>query len=136
MKKKEDRKKIVKKLDKVFSQWTRAKHMGDDGLIECYTCRTRKPFNQIQAGHFMSRKSYSTRWQDDPPNVMPQCQGCNIWKSGMQYEFGKRLDEDYGKGTAESIQLKSRQTVKLTTHELKEMISHYEDLLNTLGELL
>ncbi len=134
MRKKLDRKKLIKKLDKVFSQYTRAKYMDDDGFIECYTCRERKQFSQIQAGHFMSRKSYSTRWYEK--NVMPQCVGCNMFKQGCQYEFGKRLDEDFGKGTAESISRLSKQTIKISNFELENKIEHYEDLLNSLEELL
>jgi hypothetical protein len=134
MKKKSSRKKIIAKLDKVFSQWIRAKHMNDDGFIECYTCRVKKKFNEIQAGHFMSRKSYSTRWNEK--NVFPQCIGCNMFKCGMQYEFGKRLDEDFGKGTAEAMQRLSKQSVKIPTYELENKIEHYQDLLNSLEELL
>lgn len=131
--KKSSRKKVVKKLDKVFSQWIRAKHMNDSGLIECYTCKVKKNFNEIQAGHFMSRKSYSTRWNEK--NVFPQCIGCNMFKCGMQYEFGKRLDKDFGKGTAEKLSKLSKQTIKITTPELLEMIKEYEERLTNL-ELL
>jgi len=133
-KKKPERKKLVKKLDKIFSQYTRAKFMDDTGMIECYTCGVKKSFNQIQAGHFMSRKSYSTRWLEK--NVMPQCVGCNMFKQGMQYEFGKRLDKDFGIGTAERINQLSKQTKKISTYDLELMIQEYQDKLNDLGELL
>tara|TARA_R100001132_G_C3268177_1_gene90580 strand:+ start:1625 stop:1948 length:324 start_codon:yes stop_codon:yes gene_type:complete len=107
--------------------------MNDSGLIECYTCKVKKNFNEIQAGHFMSRKSYSTRWNEK--NVFPQCIGCNMFKCGMQYEFGKRLDKDFGKGTAEKLSKLSKQTIKITTPELLEMIKEYEERLTNL-ELL
>ena len=134
MTKTKKRKQIVKQLDKVFSQWVRASAMDDNGYIECYTCCVKKKFNQIQAGHFMSRKAYSTRWVEK--NVKPQCIGCNMFKQGMQYEFGKRLDIDFGIGTAEELNILSKQTIKITTNELQEMIEYYQDKLNTLGELL
>lgn len=130
-KKKLSRKKVIQKLDKVFSQWVRAKNMGEDGMIECYTCKVMKPFNQIQAGHFMSRKAYSTRWNEK--NVMPQCIGCNMFKQGMQYEFGKRLDADYGEGTADEMVILSKQTMKFTTYELEEMIELYQENLKNIS---
>jgi hypothetical protein len=125
--KKLTRPKLVKKLDKVFSQYIRASEMDINGYIECYTCRANKKFTEIQAGHFMSRKSYSTRW--DEYNVFPQCVGCNIFKSGMQFEFGRRLDEDFGKGFAEEMQRKSRKIVKISTAELRDMIELYQKKL-------
>ncbi|QDP49454.1 MAG: putative protein ninG [Prokaryotic dsDNA virus sp.] len=129
-KKKLTRKKVIQKLDKVFSQYTRAKYMDDNGYIECYTCRIKFPFNKIQAGHFMSRKSYSTRWEE--MNVMPQCIGCNMFKQGKQYEFGKRLDADFGDGTADEMLILSKKTKKFTTFELEEMIDSYLEKLNNL----
>lgn len=134
-KKKPSRKLIVKKLDKVFSQWIRAKHMSDSGYIECYTCETRKPFNEIQAGHFMSRRSYATRWQEDPPNVMPQCQSCNIFSQGKSWEFGQRLDRDFGQGTANSLYHLSKTTIKFTNQELLDKIDEYQEKLSDLNLL-
>ena len=71
MPKKLTRSKIVKKLDAVFSQYIRLSNADKNGYCTCVTCGKKYFWKQIQAGHFMSRKHYSTRWLED--NVKPQC---------------------------------------------------------------
>tara|TARA_Y100000401_G_C8301753_1_gene214521 strand:+ start:344 stop:754 length:411 start_codon:yes stop_codon:yes gene_type:complete len=117
--------KLKKELDNIFSKYIRLKY-SVDGYVNCFTCGVKKSWNQMQAGHFMSRKYISTRWQEDPPNVMPQCVSCNIFKSGMQYEYGKRLDALFGVGTADEIQIKSREIVKLKKVDYIAMIEIYK----------
>jgi hypothetical protein len=65
-------------------------------------------------------------------NVAVQCVGCNVYKFGQQYIFGKKLDEKFGDGTAEELYIKSKETVKFSTDELQDMIKHYKDLLDSL----
>ena len=62
------------------------------------------------AGHFLSRRFESTRF--DEKNVHGQCQKCNRFEYGNQYEHGKRIDEIYGKGTADDLLLKSKMFCK------------------------
>ena len=76
---KPSRKSIVKKLDQVFSLYVRNKY-AKNGFCECITCGRKYPIKQIQCGHFMSRKNYSTRWELE--NVAPQCFGCNCMQQG------------------------------------------------------
>ena len=71
----------------------------------------------------MSRKHYSTRWDED--NVQVQCASCNVFRYGEQYKFSKYL----GQEKAEELYQKSKQIVKFSTQELEEMIQHYKDLL-------
>lgn len=117
--KKPTRSKIVKKLDVIFSQYTRLKYADKNGMAECFTCGKRSHWKSMQCGHFMSRKHYSTRWDEN--NVRVQCPSCNVFQYGKQYEFGLKL----GQQLAEEMHLKSQQIVKFTTNELIEMIDHY-----------
>ena len=120
MAKKPIRSRLVKKLDIIFSQYVRNKYANKQGIVKCFTCDREYPVKKIQNGHFMSRKNYATRWDEN--NCRPQCYGCNVMKQGMQYEYGKRL----GKETAEQMYLLSKTTVKISNDELEDMISHYE----------
>jgi hypothetical protein len=88
------------------------------------------PLKSIQAGHFMSRRHYSTRWDEE--NVYPQCYGCNVGKSGEQYLFSKFIDEQYGEGYSDVLLFKSRETVKFSDFELEEMIEDYNNRLKVL----
>ncbi len=118
-----ERKKIVKNLDKYFSLYIRSRY-SKNGIAECYTCGTKKPIKELQCGHFMSRKHYSTRWDED--NCQVQCYACNVMRYGEQYKFGLRLNAEYGEDMAENLLIKSKQTVKFSNVELLEMIEKYK----------
>lgn len=121
--KKPTRSKLVKKLDVVFSQFIRLSNADHKGFCQCVTCGRKYHWKQIQAGHFMSRKHYSTRWDED--NVKPQCYGCNVMSQGRQYEYSIHL----GSEKSQSLLEKSRQLVKLTTGDIEHLIELYRDKL-------
>lgn len=122
--KKRKRSAVVKELDRVFSQYIRLRAANLDGFCECITCGNVRHWKQMQAGHFMSRRKYSTRW--DEMNVQVQDDACNRWRQGEQYKFALWLDNEYGEGTADELVAKSNQIVKFTDSELEEMIEHYK----------
>tara|TARA_B110000483_G_scaffold95291_1_gene117135 strand:- start:1151 stop:1546 length:396 start_codon:yes stop_codon:yes gene_type:complete len=126
MAKKLSRSKIVKKLDTIFSRYIRLKNADHSGYCSCVTCGRDYHFKSIQAGHFMSRKHYSTRWDEN--NVYPQCFGCNVMQQGKQFEFSIFL----GKRTSNKLLQLSKQTVKFTDLDLQEKISYYNKLVNDL----
>jgi hypothetical protein len=49
---------------------------------------------------------------------------------GQQYVFGKKLDEQYGPGTAEAILIESNKTKKWTVEELEEKCRYYRRKVN------
>lgn len=119
--KKPTRSKIVKKLDVIFSQYIRLSNADKRGMCKCVTCGKEGHWKNggIQAGHFMSRKNYSTRWNED--NVKPQCVGCNMFRSGEQFKFSKYL----GDKLSNELYQKSQEITKFTNDELQEMIDEY-----------
>ena len=116
------RKSLIDKLDKEFSIFIRNRY-AKNGLAECVTCGSVKEVKQLQCGHFMSRKHYSTRWEED--NCQVQCYTCNVMRYGEQYKFGLYLNATYNKDKAEELLIKSKQTLKLTDADLEEMIENY-----------
>ena len=127
MSKKVSRKNLVKRLDNIFSQYIRLRNANAQGIAECYTCGKKDHWKKLQCGHFMSRKSYSTRW--DELNCMVQCVKCNMFEQGMSYVFGLNLNKDFGDGTADGLLHKSKQIVKLQNYELEELITKYTSLV-------
>ena len=113
---------LVKNLDAVFSQYIRIKDSINE-IATCVTCGKKDHWKKLQNGHFMSRRHYSTRWDEN--NVGVQCYGCNITSQGQQFLFAKYL----GLELAEEMVLKSKQTVKLTDNDLQDMIQYYKDKL-------
>jgi len=124
MPRKPSRKTLVTKADKVFSEYIRRRYSNNNGIAECYTCGKRDHWKELQCGHFMSRKHYSTRWNET--NCQVQCAGCNVFRYGEQYKFGRNLDIEFGNGTADGLHELSRQIIKYDNHDLMEMIKHYE----------
>ena len=113
---------LIKKLDTVFSLWIRRRYAVND-ISECYTCGAKKEYKKQQAGHFASRRHYSTRWNEF--NVQVQCYSCNICQQGMQFEFGKRLCLQYGDNFAEDLMIESKKIVKFTESDILDMIDYY-----------
>ena len=122
MPKKPSRKTIIIKLDKVFSEYIRRRY-AKNNISECVTCGKQDHWKNLQAGHFMSRKHYATRWDDE--NVQVQCMACNVYRYGEQYLFAKYLGDD----KADELLAKSRVMVKIKDWELEEMIEKYKNLL-------
>jgi hypothetical protein len=123
-KKKSTRTQVVAKLDKVFSEYIRRRYAVNE-IATCVTCSKEDHWKKLQAGHFMSRKHYSTRWDEE--NVQVQCASCNVFRYGEQFKFSQYL----GQSKAEELQAKSREIVKFSTAELEEMIAYYKDLLKS-----
>ena len=131
MAKKSKRKRLIEKLDAVFSQYIRLRE-AKNGIVECFTCGKKEHWKGkgMQNGHFMSRKHLSTRW--DEINCQVQCVGCNVYRYGEQYKFSVQLDHKYGDGTADSMHQKSRETYKVMDKELEDKIKYYEFLVKQL----
>jgi hypothetical protein len=125
MPKKPARKTIITKLDNIFSQYIRLRYSKNE-ISECVTCGKQDHWKKLQAGHFCSRKHYSTRWDED--NVQVQCSGCNVFRYGEQYLFSKYL----GSELSEALLIKSRKIEKFTDFELLEMIEIYTNKVNNL----
>ena len=123
MPKKPTRSKLVKKLDTVFSQWTRLSNADNNKNCICVTCSKTFFWKEIQSGHFISRKHYSIRW--DERNVKPQCAACNVFRYGEQYKYSLYLGNKLSKKLLEE----SRKIVKFTNVELEEMIQKYSQRL-------
>jgi|TARA_R110002110_G_scaffold403757_1_gene621665 hypothetical protein len=123
--------KLKKELDKWFSLYIRLRDATDEGLVECFTCGKVAHYKKgMQNGHFQSRKFLTTRW--DNKNCQVQCAGCNVFKYGEQYKFSLNLDAKYGEGTAESLEILSKQLWKITRVEYEDFIFYYKSLVEKL----
>ena len=125
MPRKTSRKTLVKKLDTIFSIYIRRKNSVNE-IAQCITCGKKDHWKKMQNGHFMSRKHYATRWDED--NVEVQCMGCNVYRYGEQYLFAKHLGED----KADELLVKSRQIKKFTDADLLDLIDLYTDKVDNL----
>ena len=123
MPKKPTRSKLVKQADAVFSEYIRRRY-AKDNIAECFTCGKKDHWKKLQCGHFQSRKHYATRWNED--NCQVQCAGCNVFRYGEQYTFGRNLDAYIKEGLAEELNILSNKTVKYSNPDLLELIEFYK----------
>tara|TARA_R110000744_G_scaffold10938_2_gene33648 strand:+ start:826 stop:1227 length:402 start_codon:yes stop_codon:yes gene_type:complete len=124
--------KLKQELDKWFSQYIRLRRADANGLVECFTCSKKAHWKKQQAGHFMSRRYLSTRWNE--LNVQVQCVGCNMFKQGEQYKFGKLLDVRVADETSDRLERLSKATVKFMRCDYVEMIQDYKQRVKLLLE--
>jgi hypothetical protein len=125
MAKKPSRKTIITKLDSIFSQYIRLRYSKNE-IATCVTCGKQDHWKKMQNGHFISRKHYATRFDED--NCQVQCSGCNVFRYGEQYLFSKYLGADL----SEELLMKSRKIKKFTDSELLDMIELYNEKVNNL----
>lgn len=118
-------------LDRVFSQWIRRKAADYRGWASCYTCGIQKPWFQLQNGHYVRRENMCTRYL--PLNNHPQCDYCNGYLKGNREVYARKLDEQYGEGTAEKLEALGRKTCKIDRQEMLELI---EKLDKEIGEMI
>jgi len=127
MPKKPSRKILVDKADKVFSEYIRRRYADDNGVTECFTCGKKDHWKKLQCGHFQSRKHYATRWNED--NCQVQCAGCNVFRYGEQYTFGRNLNINIREGLSEELNILSNKIVKYDNHDLMSLIEYYQNKL-------
>jgi hypothetical protein len=125
MAKKPSRKTIITKLDSIFSQYIRLRYSKNE-IATCVTCGKQDHWKKMQNGHFISRKHYATRFDED--NCQVQCSGCNVFRYGEQYLFSKYLGADL----SEELLMKSRKIQKFSDTELLDMIELYNEKVNNL----
>lgn len=108
-----------------FSKFIRLRDADENGICTCFTCGDRQEWNSggMQAGHFIGRRHWATRY--DEMNVHAQCSTCNQFNGGMQFEYGIKLDQVYGEGTAMRLREMSNQLAKFTEEELYALAGQY-----------
>ena len=128
------RRTLVKNLDMYFSRYIRWSHADSDGNVKCITCDAVKHVKEMQCGHFMSRRYYSTRWLSNTKlsNCHPQCYGCNIGSQGKQYKHSQYIDRTYGEGTAQRIADRAELSRKYTNEELITLSNYYKKKVDEL----
>lgn len=118
------KKKLTEKLDEVFSRYIRLKYSDNNGKCRCISCTKTLYWKDIQNGHYMSRRYYSTRWAED--NCRPQCVACNIFNQGNIQMYRISLIKEIGEQRVNLIEARARQeTCKYSEFELNAMIQHY-----------
>lgn len=119
---------LIRKADKVFSEYVRRRDAEND-MVSCCTCGSVKHWKEMHCGHFQSRRHKAIRWEEK--NTNSQCSGCNTFRNGEQFKFARYLDSRYGEGTAEEME-RRRNDKAPGRLEIEEIIKKYSEKLKDL----
>lgn len=117
---------LVKKLDRSFSKYIRARDT-KDGVGKCCSCGQIKLYAELDAGHFINRKHYSLRWRED--NVHAQCIPCNRFDEGNSAGYALFMIDKYGKSHVEYLEGLKHSYAGYVDSELELLIQDYKTRL-------
>lgn len=126
---------------KLFSRILRCTKADKNGIATCATCNEKRPWQEMDAGHYMSRKYSATKYDWD--NVWNQCKICNSgfgankWKpdDSIKQRWKTFLDLELGEGAADELWRKAMDggSHKPRRAELEGMIFQFEMNCKQLG---
>lgn len=115
----------------LFSRYIRLKATDYRGLVECVTCGELMPYNQAQAGHFISGRNNAVLFDERLVHV--QCRMCNIWLGGNYVAYTLFMLTKHTREEIEEFQALKHKTVKYSIpdllameEDLKEKLKAYE----------
>lgn len=115
--------KLKKELDRVFSIFIRTRD-AYNGIAACVTCKIRKRWRKMDAGHYVPRQDLATRWDED--NVYAQCKRCNGFRGGEPEKMAAYIDALAGYPMAEGLRTKSKMKFRPTRDWLEQKIGEYK----------
>jgi hypothetical protein len=109
-----------------FSIFIRQRGADHEGFNTCVTCGTRKPWKELQAGHFIAGRLNSNLFDERGCNA--QCSTCNVIKAGngpMYYKFMLRV---HGQEIIDELLQQNDQTRKWLPCELESLAKKYAEI--------
>jgi len=96
----------------------------------CITCGVEKPIEELDAGHFIPKKSGN---YFSEKGVHGQCRACNRFHSGRPLEYQDKLIEMYGKGVVNKLRKEAQQSIKYSAIDIEELTCYYKGEIKKLG---
>lgn len=118
------------KLWKAFSQFIRLRDVDQTGYGKCITCGRIIHYKKGDCGHGIPRQHKATKYNET--NNALQCKPCNGFEGGKREVFKQRVNERYGVGTWDKLELASRATCKRGQYEIDVMTKYYQQQVKLL----
>ena len=96
----------------------------------CISCGVEYPFNELQAGHFVSGRHNSYLFSEE--GVHAQCKRCNVYLYGNPLHYRRAIIDLYGDGYDEVLEQESKEIKKFTIAELEELAAEYQEKIRGL----
>ncbi len=117
---------LKRKVWEVFSKYIRYRdNLEATGSIlygECFTCGEPKEFRELDASHFVPKKSNNLFSEH---GVHACCRKCNRILSGSPLAYRRHLVELYGEEEADRLEFENKPIKKFTVEELQGLYAHY-----------
>lgn len=127
-----ERRKLIRELDRVTSLVVRLGSADRQGFCTCYTSGKKIPWNQLDAGHCFSRRHINTRWDLD--NIRPQSRYDNRILSGNYEVYLPKLRKELGEEKYWELSRRAHSTQKVTTLEMREKLKEMNQKLKEVLE--
>lgn len=124
---------LVKKLDRIFSLYIRLRDVMPNGYVRCISCGQIKSFEDVDCGHFHSRRHMATRFSED--NCHAECKFDNRFSADHLIGYQRNLIQKIGQQRFDLLNVKAHSTCNFTDSELNEMITHYTSEVKKLSSL-
>jgi hypothetical protein len=108
-----------------WSKYRRSREADFSGYTECYTCRRKYPWKEMDLGHY-----HHGRLDFDEMNTHPQCVRCNKWLHGNAGPYAERLVQDYGLKKVLDLRRRAQIIHKYTMPELAALEEQFKNKLN------
>ncbi len=115
----ESRSNIISDLDAVFSQLIRIKASDSEGRSNCFICGKEAHYKQMCNNHYIQRDVVALRWEES--NCKSGCYECNNRHEIDKEPFTRKMEE-WRKGITAELTQQSREVVKVSTQDLKELL--------------
>jgi len=94
-------------LIRLHGQVIRLRATNDEGMTQCFICRTWIPYAESVNMHYQARKERGTRFSYIA--CQAGCVDCNNKPNGDRKNYARRLNEQYGEGTSSRADFDSKQ---------------------------
>lgn len=122
------RPRIVKALDRLFSQIVRMYKSDSNWICTCVTCWKQSKRHEIQNGHFITRSVYKYRWE--MINCRPQCCSCNVFKKWNYIHYTVFMQDvvfKWDRVAWKEFLEWAKELSNIKTYQLKEMLLAFHD---------
>lgn len=123
---------LVAKLDRVFSRYIRLRDAMPSGFCRCISCGQIKSVKQMDCGHYFSRRSMATRFDED--NCNAECKACNRFSADHLHGYRENLIKKIGEQRFALLEVKHNQTRKWSVWELEQLITYYTKLASEISK--
>lgn len=128
------RKRIIAKLDEVFSQYIRLRdsyQKGDERRVKCPLCWAEMNRKQAQNMHFISRWILKYRFSEN--NCHAGCYRCNVVLNWNYIIYTRYMQKKYWVNYVDSL-INDKSTYSISTPQLEKELEYYKEKRDKLLE--